>query len=236
MSSEAVSYFVSSLSSVSEVPGTGTEPVRGAAGQVHGLCDQASADPALSDDDLLKALARSEKQALSTLFHRYARPVRNVAYKILRDEQEAEDVVQEVFLFLFRKASLFNPELGKASSWIIHVAYHRAFDRRRYLNSRHFYEACDLESTASRAVAAPPRTPSLGGGMQEMLGKTLMQRYQQRLSEGQRQVIELFFFGSHSFEEIAEIMGVSIVNVRSHYYRGLERLRRYVLPKDFGTQ
>jgi RNA polymerase sigma-70 factor (ECF subfamily) len=236
MSSEAISYFPDGLGTCSE-----TEVKDSGLSQVSALQPNAQAvvsprTDALSDETLLQEISTGSREALSTIFQRYARAVRNVGYKILRDQQEAEDLVQEVFLFIFRKASLFNPELGKAGSWIIHVAYHRAFDRRRYLVSRHFYEACDLDSSATKTVAMPERIPTCSGGMQEILGKSLMIRYEQRLSEGQRRVIELFFFGGNSFEEVAEILGLSVSNVRKQYYRGLERLRRYVLPKDFPPQ
>jgi RNA polymerase sigma-70 factor (ECF subfamily) len=72
--------------------------------------------------------------------------------------------------------------------------------------------------------------------MRDILGKDLVRRYEQRLSPDQRRVIELHFFGGHPFDEVAEIVGMSVTNVRSHYYRALERLRRYVLPEDFGAQ
>jgi RNA polymerase sigma-70 factor (ECF subfamily) len=91
-----------------------------------------------SDELLLKQVHDGEKEALALLFRRHSRSVRNVAYRILRNESEADDLVQEVFLFIFRKAALFDSTHWGARSWIIHVTYHRAFDRRRYLNSRHF--------------------------------------------------------------------------------------------------
>ena len=84
-------------------------------------------------------------EALSLLFRRYAHMVRAVAERILRDASEAEDLVQEVFLFVFRKGALFDPERGSARSWLAQVTYHRAFDRRRYLVSRHFYSNLELQ-------------------------------------------------------------------------------------------
>jgi len=103
-----------------------------------------------SDELLLNQVGDGDREALALLFRRYARSVRNVAYRILRNEAEADDLVQEVFLFIFGKAALFDSSHWTARSWIIHVTYHRAFDRRRYLNSRHFYTSQELDETAFR--------------------------------------------------------------------------------------
>ena len=148
----------------------------------------------------------------------------------LRDEAEADDLGQEVFLFIFRKAALFDAAHGKASSWIIHVAYHRAFDRRRYLNSRHFYTSRDRRSRELH-LADPRREVSFHEqSMEGILGKPLMEKFNARLTPEQRETIQLYFFEGYALKEIAQLTGRSLVNVRSHYYRGLERLRKYVLP------
>jgi RNA polymerase sigma-70 factor (ECF subfamily) len=89
----------------------------------------------ITDEILMEQICEGDKEALGVLLRRHARSVRNAAYRILRNEAEADDLVQEVFLFIFRKAVLFDSSHWAARSWIIHVTYHRAFDRRRYLNS-----------------------------------------------------------------------------------------------------
>ena len=64
---------------------------------------------------------------------------RGVAFRILRDASEADDLLQEVFLFVHRKANIFDPSKASVRSWIVQMTYQRAIDRRRYLQSRHFY-------------------------------------------------------------------------------------------------
>jgi RNA polymerase sigma-70 factor (ECF subfamily) len=185
-----------------------------------------------SDEQFLDAIAKGEREALADLFRRHARAVRNVGYRILRNEAEADDLVQEVFLFIFRKATLYDSAHGKASSWIIHVAYHRAFDRRRYLNSRHFYTTMELENTGL-LLADPQRlVPYHEHSIEEVLGKPGMARFRSRLTPEQRETLQLFFFEGYALKEIAERTGRSLVNVRSHYYRGLERMRQYVFSES----
>jgi RNA polymerase sigma-70 factor (ECF subfamily) len=183
----------------------------------------------VADELLLERIKMGVEDALSLLFRRHAHVVRNVAYRILRDEAEADDLVQEVFLFIFRKAGLYDSRHGKAITWIIHVAYHRAFDRRRYLNTRHFYASQELDDTSLRLADKRKEIGFHEQSMEGILGKHLMARFNSRLSLEQRETIRLFFFEGYSFKEISDLTGRPLANVRNHYYRGLERMRKYVL-------
>jgi RNA polymerase sigma-70 factor, ECF subfamily len=184
----------------------------------------------ISDELLLEQVREGDKEALGVLFRRHARSIRNAAYRILRNEAEADDLVQEVFLFIFRKAALFDSSHWAARSWIIHVTYHRAFDRRRYLNSRHFYSSQELDDTAFRLADLKEELPFHERSVEGILGKPLMARFTARLTPEQQETIRLYFFEGYALKEIAELTGRSLVNVRSYYYRGLERMRKFVLP------
>jgi len=190
----------------------------------------------LSDRLLLEQIQQGDKEALGFLFRRHARAMRNVACRILRNEAEADDLVQEVFLFIFRKAALFDATQGAARSWIFQVAYHRAFDRRRYLNSRHFYASQDLEETGRHLADPRDELPFHELSMEGILGKQLTARFNARLTPEQRETIRLYFFEGYALKEIAQLTGRSLVNVRSHYYRGLARLRKYVLPQKMRSK
>ena len=245
MSSEAA-YFPDALASKPEALGLGlsaseipSEPLDEAQVQI-----DVPARPAapvieiseISDELLLEQVQEGAKEALGVLFRRHARSVRNVAYRVLRNEAEADDLVQEVFLFIFRKAALFDVAGGAARSWIFQVAYHRAFDRRRYLTSRHFYSTKELDDTAFR-LADHRREPQFHElSIEGIFGKELTARFNARLTAEQRETIQLFFFGGYALKEIAEFTGRSLVNVRNHYYRGLERFRKYVLPEKMRSR
>ena len=190
----------------------------------------------LSDRLLLEQVQQGDKEALGFLFRRHARAVRNVACRILRNEAEADDLVQEVFLFIFRKAALFDATQGGARSWLFQVAYHRAFDRRRYLNSRHFYTNLDLEETGRHLADPRDELPFHELSMEGIIGKHLTARFNARLTPEQQETIRLFFFEGYALKEIAQLTGRSLVNVRSHYYRGLARLRKYVLPEKLRSK
>src|SRR5947208_16707561 len=93
----------------------------------------------LTDEGLITGVQTGDRDALALLFRRYAHPVRNIGQRILRDRAEADDLVQEVFLYIHRKSTLFDRSKGSARSWIIQVAYTQALLRRRQLKSHGFY-------------------------------------------------------------------------------------------------
>ena len=92
----------------------------------------------LPDEALLKLIQAGDKEALSYLFRRYARAMHALGRRILRDTTEAEDLVQEVFLYIHRKCALFDSSKSSARSWIFQIAYTQAFLRRRQLKSQGF--------------------------------------------------------------------------------------------------
>src|ERR1044071_5451631 len=103
----------------------------------------------LSDEALVLLAARSEQSALAELYDRYGRPAYGLALRIVRDEALAEDAVQEGFLALWRTASRFVPERGKASTWILTLVHRRAVDAVRREQRR---RADSLDLAAEPAV------------------------------------------------------------------------------------
>jgi RNA polymerase sigma-70 factor, ECF subfamily len=184
----------------------------------------ASAESPVSDEMLMGQVKNGGTDALSVLFRRYARLVRSIAYKILRDPSEADDAVQEVFLFLHRRSELFDSSKNSARSWIVQVTYHRAIDRRRYLQSRHFYSQVDLDDVARELGDTKCRTGIEGLEHEEV------RKLFNSLSEDQRQTLRLFFFEGLTLHEIALKLGQTHGNVKNHYFRGLDKLRTQ-LPK-----
>jgi RNA polymerase sigma-70 factor (ECF subfamily) len=176
------------------------------------------------DENLLEAVGRGSKEALGVLFHRHGRVVFNVAWRILRDESEADDLRQDVFLYLFERAKLYDPRKATALSWIVQVTYHRAIDRRRYLSFRHHYKLEALDEQRLAPTVAEVSTAQLDG-------KAILNKLRRQLTSDQQQTLELHFFEGYSLREIAEKSGQPIGNVRHHYYRALERLRSNLFPQ-----
>jgi RNA polymerase sigma-70 factor, ECF subfamily len=189
------------------------------------------ATPQISDEALMACICMDEKEAMALLFRRYARVVRAVAYRVLRDTSEADDLVQDLFLLVHRDCKTFDESKGPARVWIMQMAYRRAISRRRYLTSRHFYTRLDLEDAAND-LADPRTAAGFEDSIEGRLGNGGLQRVFEALSENQRRTLHLFFMEGNTLDEIAAKLGQSRGNVKHHYFRGLERLRKEV----FGGQ
>jgi len=182
----------------------------------------------IPDEVLMARVGDGEEEALACLFHRYARLVRAVGYKILRDDSEADDLVQDVFLFIHQKSAVFDSFKSSARSWIVQMAYHRAIDRRRYLDSRHFYSQVDLEDVGNELSAPGARSERYENSIEEVLGRVGLRKVFGVLSEIQRQTLGLHLLDGYTFEEIAVRLDQTRGNVKHHYFRGLEKLRKQI--------
>ncbi len=182
----------------------------------------------LSDECLMTRVGEKGGEALALLFRRYSRLVRGVALRILRDASEADDLLQEIFLFVYRKATIFDPSKASVRSWIVQMTYQRAIDRRRYLQSRHFYTHLDLDGAEDVADSCKGREE--GELWTSLVGNATIGGLLDTLTEDQRNTLTLYFFEGYVFAEIAEKLNQSLGNVRNHYYRGLEKLRKQMFP------
>jgi RNA polymerase sigma-70 factor (ECF subfamily) len=173
----------------------------------------------LSDEFLMAHLQAGHADALAVLFDRYHRLVLSIAMKILRDVGEAEDLMQSVFLEIYRSAAQFDPAKGTTKVWILQYAYHRGMNRRQHLNVRNFYKNSDI---------ADAQNDLLVGEMfsfADQETKRLVREALGTLNDTQSRVLRLAYFEGLSLKEIAERTGENVGNVRHHYYRGLSRLR-----------
>jgi RNA polymerase sigma-70 factor (ECF subfamily) len=172
----------------------------------------------ISDEVLLARVGDGDKEGLACLFHRYARLVRAVGYKILRDDSEADDLLQDVFLFIHQKSTVFDSSKSSARSWIVQMAYHRAIDRRRYLDSRHFYTQVDLEDVRNELSGPGEKAGRYESSIEEVLGRIGLRKVFGVLSEIQRQTLGLHLLDGYTFEEIAAKLDQSRGNVKHHYF------------------
>jgi RNA polymerase sigma-70 factor (ECF subfamily) len=185
--------------------------------------------PDLSDEALMVLLMDENSDALDKLFSRHSRLVYSIALRILSDAGEAEEVVQECFLHVFRKAFTFEPTRGSAKVWIIQVAYSRARDRKAQLSRRGFYARTNVKSEELDGTLV-----GHGDVEREIGAKVDFERLQsafEDLSAIQRRTLELFYFQDFDLREISECLHEPLGNVRHHFYRGLDRLRKSAIAE-----
>lgn len=176
----------------------------------------------VSDESLMTHLQAGHADVLAIIFDRYYRLVLSVAMKILRDVGEAEDLMQTVFLEIFKSAAQFDSSRGTLKVWILQYAYHRGMSRRQHLSTRNFYKNSDIAELHGELLPAGAvhfSDQEIGQLVREVLGT---------LNETQSRVLKLAYFEGLSLKEIAEQTNDTLGNVRHHYYRGLNRLRAVI--------
>jgi RNA polymerase sigma-70 factor (ECF subfamily) len=166
------------------------------------------------------------REALAILFHRYARLVRGMAYRVLRDSSEADDLLQDVFLLIHRLCKTFDSSKGSARFWLLQMTYRRALSRRRYLNSRHFYTQMELDGDSF--PVAEPQSAHADEPVDSILAELDLQKLFGTLSEDQQKTLRLHFIEGYTLDEIATMLGQTKGNIRHHSFRGLERLRKQI--------
>lgn len=177
-------------------------------------------------------LQASDSNALHVLFDRYSRLVFGIALRILNDHGEAEDIVQEAFFHIHQKAALFDPLKGTAKAWIVQLAFHRALDRRAYLDRRGFYLGTDIASLADTLLEETDLEREIGA----KLSRVQLEKAFEELPDRQRQTLEMFYFEGFDLREISERLNESFANTRHHFYRGLDKLRRSVFVQKLAGE
>jgi RNA polymerase sigma-70 factor (ECF subfamily) len=182
----------------------------------------------LSDETLMAEVCLGSRDALAQLFRRYAGIVRGIAYRVLRNGCEADDLLQDIFLLIHRLCKAFDSSKASARFWILQMTYRRAISRRRYLTSRHFYTRVDLDDVETKVADPRDAAAEIEELIDATRGNGSLQKVFEELSENQRQTLRLFFVDGYTFDEIAEKLGQSRGNIKNHYFRGLDRLRKHI--------
>ncbi len=177
--------------------------------------------PDPQDAELLAAIARGDAQAFSCFYDRFSGTLFSIAMGILRDPAQAEDLLQEVFLQIWERASHFDPELGKPLSWAVAMTRNKAIDRLRGSQRRQRVMDEMTETASSDFLSMDLGTIH---GLDHD-ATALVRRSLQTLPEEQRKAIELAFFQGLSHGEIAEKLNAPLGTVKARIRRGMIQLR-----------
>lgn len=179
-----------------------------------------------TDEVLISEVQKGSREALAILFRRHARAIRSLAFRVLRDATEADDLLQDIFLAVPKESASYDRSKGAARFWLMQVAYRRAISRRRYLNCRHFYSRLNLEDAAIQIGLDGSGVTEFEESIDANFGTGMLAKILSELSENQRQTLRLFFVEGYTLDEIAIRLGQTRGNVKNHYFRSLEKLRK----------
>jgi RNA polymerase sigma-70 factor (ECF subfamily) len=187
-------------------------------------------EAALQDQRLISGLQAGEQDAYERLIQRFQTPVYNLAWRLLNDPADASDVVQEVFLKIFRNVGHFRGD-SSLRTWVYRIAVNESHNRRRWL-FRHRRGETGIEETFEDSETREKPLMDCG---ETPFDFTMNREAQLLLEEGLAAINPVFRASlvlreveDMSYEEIAEILEVSIGTVKSRIMRGREALRRYL--------
>ena len=186
-----------------------------------------------SDEALCREMLHGNQEAFLVLFDRYWLDVFRLAYSVLRNEAAAEDLIQDLFLEVHTTMLRYDEQRGSFRTLLLRYAYTRAIDHRRQLESRRYYVTVQIEELEPEVFLSDV---SLSSGLSLEEGTRLIEQGLEYLEVKQRATVTAYFFRGLSVHEIATEMGESYGNTRHHLYRGLERMRKLLVPKEEGDE
>ena len=168
-------------------------------------------------DHLVGRVAKGDAEAFENLYDAMGAPVYGVARRVVRDPERAEDVAQEVFLDIWRKAPSFDQQRGSARTWIMTIAHRRAVDAVRRNEAQKKYDEhagideISFDEPADRVVQAEEH-----GSVRECLGT---------LTELQLESVRLAYYNGYTYAEVASLLDKPLPTIKTRMRDGLIRLR-----------
>jgi RNA polymerase sigma-70 factor (ECF subfamily) len=167
----------------------------------------------LGDRELIALVGRNDRAAFRELYERHAGSLHS-ALRRLCPGTDCEDLLQEVFLAVWRRSSLYRPERGEPLTWLFAILRNKVIDHRRRASARPRYEELDTERTEPPAPDADP------GDRRLVLEQALV-----ALRPDERRALEMTYFAGLTYEEAATALEVPLGTLKSRISAGLRRLR-----------
>jgi RNA polymerase sigma-70 factor, ECF subfamily len=185
------------------------------------------------DRDLVARMSAGDDRALAQFYERWSRPVYALVAQLVRDPDDADDVVEDTFYQAWRQASRYEPSRGAVSTWIVTIARSRALDRlrsRRRLREEPLTPVISLDELTD-GVIRDPASGAEASEVRERVAKAL-----KALPPEQREVLELAYYGGLSQTEIAERTGQPLGTVKTRTRLAGQKLREWLAALRGGAQ
>ena len=171
---------------------------------------------------LLQKVARGDRRSFEELYQRFSGVLFSTAYRVLNNQEAAEDVLQDVFVQIWEKAPLYDPARGKPMTWAVTLTRNKSIDRLRSTQRRsRLQDDFQRESDSFEQFDDRNSFELVSAGETNALVREAMKK----LSVDQREAIELAFFSSMTQIEIAERLGEPLGTIKARIRRGMMRLR-----------
>ncbi len=187
-----------------------------------------------SDEALLRRIARADPRALGELYDRYGRLVFSLAVRMVGEGESAEEITQDVFVQVWRRANTYRAELGRPLTWLVSIARHRAIDALRRRKARPPIQLDGLDSEDQPLKSADDQAPPMQAELEQT--RERVQRALDSLPEEQRSALLLAYFEGLSHRELAERLDQPLGTVKTRLRLGLQKLRQMLEREEIGRE
>jgi RNA polymerase sigma-70 factor (ECF subfamily) len=174
-----------------------------------------------ADEDLMGLVEAGDAEAFATLYDRHGRMAYSLAYRMVGEKQEAEDVVQEAFVKVWRSAGGYRVGRASVRTWILSIVHNRGIDQIRSRASRGRMQE-KVEASAPTSEPSEAFAETWKNAQQVQVREAL-----NTLPHEQLKILELSYFSGHTHAEIAEQLGLPLGTVKGRMRLGLQKLRDY---------
>ena len=182
---------------------------------------------AAADRETLERVSRGDPAAMEPLYQRFAARAFAICLRILRERHEAEEVLQETFLEIWRRAKEYDPKRGAIEAWVATIARTRAID---HLRTQRTANRVAEQAQPASVLSTPPAAPDTAAS--EGQDKVRVAKALKSLPTGQRHALELAYFEGLSHTEIAERTGDPLGTVKTRVRLGMEKLASLIKGRD----
>ena len=181
----------------------------------------------LADEDLISLVQTSDAEAFATLYDRHIRAAYCLAYRMMGEKQAAEDLAQEAFIKVWRRAGSYRAQKASVRTWILSIVHNRGIDQLRSHASRRRTQ----EKIEASAASSQPSEEAFA----ETWRNTQAEQVREALStlpKEQLKILELAYFSGYTHVQIAELLNVPLGTVKGRMRLGLKKIRAYFESPD----
>ncbi|CAN5887210.1 sigma-70 family RNA polymerase sigma factor [soil metagenome] len=185
------------------------------------VADKGKVHLQLADEELISLVENDDPQAFAVLYDRHSRAAYSLAYRLMGQRQAAEDLIQEVFLRVWRSTGSFRAERGSVRTWILSIVHHRGVDMVRSGASRRRTQD-KVEASAEMSQPSEAFSEAWRNSQRDQVRQAL-----KTLPPEQVKILELAYFSGYTHVEIAELTELPLGTVKGRMRLGLKKIKEY---------
>lgn len=183
----------------------------------------------LADEDLISLAETGDAGAFAALYDRHSRSAYSLAYRMMGERQAAEDLVQDVFLKVWRAAGSYRAERGSVRTWILSIVHNRGIDQIRAAASRRRTQD-KVEVSAAKTQPSEAFASAWRNSQRDQVRDAL-----NTLPPEQLKILELAYFSGYTHTEISELLGLPLGTVKGRMRLGLKKIKDYFDARDLAV-